>query len=585
MLTAILAFNQIKALLAEDVLLAYPDPNLPFHVYTDASDLQLGAVIMQNGRPVAYYSRKLTPAQRNYTVMEKELLSIVETLKAYRNMLYGCKELHVHTDHKNLTYTKLNSRRILRWRLELEDFAPIFHYIKGSHNAIADSLSRLGIRPFALEEQKSADTDIESSSSTEDSDLSINHSFFIELFSYHPDFFESYPTIDCPLPCANIRQHQLNDPALMHLAAQQPALYQWRPFNGIMLLCKNVQHAPVNYKIFIPNSLVHDVLVWYHQTLGHVGETRLDRTISTHMTFPSLDDRVKIFCDACRTCKVMKHTGRGCGHLAPRLARLLPFEEIAVDSIGPWTVHLPGRIITFNALTTIDTVSCLAELMRKRDGTAAEAFRCLEFSWLYRYPRPLRCIHDNGPEFGYSFLRQLQSWGIDHVPTTTHNPQANSICERMHKTVADILRTYVATNPPQNEAEAQGLVDRALAVASHALRSSIHRTLKCSQGALVFHRDMSLNLPLLANLLVLQDRRQQIIDYNLQRANAKRHDYRYRVNDFVSEIELDPAKMDPRITHNRFRIVEVRQNGTLVIERLPGVFQTINIRRVRPVNP
>eukprot|EP00978_Attheya_sp_CCMP212_P025611 scaffold82652_cov55-Attheya_sp.AAC.1 len=108
------AFNAMKALMAKDYLLSYPDPNIPYDIKTDASDYQMGAVIKQNGRPVAYFSRKLRDAQLNYTTIEKETLSILECLREFHSMLYGTC-ITIYTDHKNMTHQlgKFTMQRVL----------------------------------------------------------------------------------------------------------------------------------------------------------------------------------------------------------------------------------------------------------------------------------------------------------------------------------------------------------------------------------------------------------------------------------------------------------------------------------------
>jgi hypothetical protein len=76
-------FDKMRLLMAANALAAYPDHNKWFDIYTDTSDFQLGACIIQEGKPVAYFLHELTKSQQNYTTMEKEMLSIVATLKEF----------------------------------------------------------------------------------------------------------------------------------------------------------------------------------------------------------------------------------------------------------------------------------------------------------------------------------------------------------------------------------------------------------------------------------------------------------------------------------------------------------------------
>jgi hypothetical protein len=119
------AFNKMHLLMAANALAAYPHHNKRFDVYTDASDFKLGACIIQEERPVAYFLRKLKKSQPNYTTMEKEMLSIIATLEAFQGMLLGA-DIHVFTDHKNLKFDTLKMQHVLRWHTKLKSFHPYY---------------------------------------------------------------------------------------------------------------------------------------------------------------------------------------------------------------------------------------------------------------------------------------------------------------------------------------------------------------------------------------------------------------------------------------------------------------------------
>ncbi len=138
----------VKATIAKDVVLAYPDLSKVFEIYTDASSKQLGAVITQDNRPIAFFSQKLSNMQHKYSVTKIELLAIVKTLKEFKGMLWG-QNIKVFTDHANLMRDAqgLTSDRVYRWRLLLGEYRPKIIYIKGIHNTVADTVLQLEYDP------------------------------------------------------------------------------------------------------------------------------------------------------------------------------------------------------------------------------------------------------------------------------------------------------------------------------------------------------------------------------------------------------------------------------------------------------
>jgi hypothetical protein len=378
------AFDQMKASMAADILCAYPDHNTLFHIFTDASDYQLGACIMQNSKTVAFYSKKLNSAQLNYTTIDKELLSVVATLQKFRSMLLGA-ELHVHTDHKHILSIGDSSQRRLRWISYVDEYGPELHYVEGPLNVIADTFSRLSRNDVSspLVGKNAANIVSNSESDNEYDALYLPLLDDREILDcllnlpcissnkkrkkkndkkartlvtqYNQNHCQHNVTVeqcylnlpknmveDNPLDLENIKERQDKDDRLTQSTVKHPTWYSSK-------IIKDVEDIPcyikrgdneANWRNALPKDLILPTIKWYHQVTGHPGSKRLYRQLSQRYYHKDLRQIVDhLNCDFYQR---NKFDGTGFGFLPEREVRSIPFEECAVDLIEPRTVQVRG---------------------------------------------------------------------------------------------------------------------------------------------------------------------------------------------------------------------------------------------------
>ncbi|KAI2646676.1 Transposon Tf2-9 polyprotein [Labeo rohita] len=393
---ALQAFDDLRRRFTTAPILHHPDPEKPFIVEVDASSSGVGAVLSQRQGdpakmfPCAYYSHKLSPAERNYDVGNRELLAIKLALEEWRHWLEGSKHpFTVLTDHKNLEYlrsAKVLNHRQARWSLFFTRFQFQVSYRPGTQNTKADALSRI----------------YEPGQPITSSESVLPTTIIVAPVSW--DIM------------TEITEAQVQDPS--------PA------------------DCPTDLT-YVPLCLRPRVLAEVHSSpsSGHPGIEATLRLLGNRFWWATMrQDTIKFIrdCTVCNTAKVPRRLPAGL--LQPLPVPQRPWSHIAMDFI----TDLPLSNGHTTILSIVDRFSkgCRFIPLPKLP-TAMETAELL-CNWVFRfYGLPEDIVTDRGPQFTSrlwsGFFRLL---GVNVSLTSGYHPQANGQAERLNQELTRFLRSY-----------------------------------------------------------------------------------------------------------------------------------------------
>ncbi len=470
------AFRHLKEEFKDGKVLAHFNPLKPVSIETDASDFAISGILYQTAedskslQPVAFYSRKLSPAEQNYPITDKELLAIVCSLRHWRCYLEGANyTITVYSDHSNLltfTTTKQLNRRQARWSQELGAFDFVIRHISGVKNQRADLLSRrhdyqdfakTGNTKALLDSSKLiaasfGDTNITSTLEAEDSDsqnsdLQQDTSADIEDTSNHQDGFIPSNT----LLKAFRKAYQLDPFAkrtLEYLEKKESHSQQV----GLQHFSTN-QHGLLLFKshIYIPRDkrLKLRLLQQFHDApaAGHFGFAKTFELLIRKFYWPNLRTILQDYISSCTTCNLNKpHRQKPYGLLQPLPIPERPWDSISIDFI----VKLPpsisrGRSTAFDSiLVVVDRLTKMAHFEPCNESITAS-----ELAWLFlkvvfkHHGIPGHWISDRGAVFTSNFFREFSKLlHMDQHFSTAYHPQTDGQTERVNSILERYLRMY-----------------------------------------------------------------------------------------------------------------------------------------------
>ena len=254
-----------------------------------------------------------------------------------------------------------------------------------------------------------------------------------------------------------------------------------------------------------------------------------------------------------------------------------PWKDIALDLSGPWKAVIDKKVEMFWTLTIIDVFTGWVEIIpitTKKSEVIRDLF---VQEWLRRYPRPSRVTFDSGGEFDSTeFHSACILWETIPNPITVKNARANSIVERMHRVLGDMLRVQLASKHPKED-----IVKELTSAAAYAIRATVHGVTQFTPAQMVYSKDMILRTHMEANVELVRQRREAAIRVNNARENRRRIAYNYKAGD---RILIVSGSLDPKLQLHQgpYKVMSYdKASGTLHIQRNHYV-EPINVRRVRP---